>query len=98
MFGVETCSFLPYDQSNRCNLACQGQTRHGRLHPFGNECLVELLERPLDCRGTNGRTLENIFEIVVMVFVQPTNGEDFLRALELPVLKAIFPAVACLQR
>ena len=39
-----------------------------------------------------------IFEIVVMVFVQPTNGEDFLRALELPVLKAIFPAVACLQR
>ncbi len=58
MFGVETYSFLPYDQSNGCNLACQGQTRHGRLHPFGNESLVKLLERPLDGRGTNGRTLE----------------------------------------
>src|SRR5512140_2956604 len=46
MFGVETRSFLPYDQSNGCNLACQGQTRHGGLHPFGNESLVELLKGP----------------------------------------------------
>jgi hypothetical protein len=98
MFGVETCSFLPYDQSNGCDLACQGQTRHGGLHPFGNESLVELLKRPLDRHGANGRTLENVFKIVVMVFVQPTNGEDLLRALELPALDAIFPAVACLQR
>ena len=68
------------------------------LHPFGDGDLINFLERPRDRDGANGRTLENVFNIVVMVFVQPTNGEGLLRALELPALNAIFPAVACLQR
>ena len=31
----------------------------GGLHPSGNESLVELLKRPRDRHGANGRTLED---------------------------------------
>ena len=97
LFSVETRSFLPHDQSDRGDLARQSQTRHLRLHPFGNESVIEPLERALDSRGANGCTLEDIFQIVVMVFVQPADGQGLLRALELPAHDAIFPAVACFQ-
>jgi DNA-binding XRE family transcriptional regulator len=35
MFGVETHSFLPNQQSDRRDLARQGKTRHRRFHPSG---------------------------------------------------------------
>jgi len=97
MFGVETHSFLPDDQSDGGDLARQGQTCHLRLYPFGNESRVELLEGLLDSSAPNGRTLKEIFQIVVVVFVEPANSYDFLGALELPAHDAVFPTVACLQ-
>jgi hypothetical protein len=36
MFSVETDSFLPNQQSDRRNLARQGEACHGRLHSSGN--------------------------------------------------------------
>jgi hypothetical protein len=36
MFGVETDSFLPNEQSDRRNLARQGEPRHRRFHSSGN--------------------------------------------------------------
>ena len=39
LFGVETFSFLPKCQSDGRNLARQGQTRHRRLHSFGQQSL-----------------------------------------------------------
>jgi hypothetical protein len=36
MLGVETRSFLSYQQSDRRDLACQDKARHRRFHPSGN--------------------------------------------------------------
>ncbi len=97
MFGVETHSFLPDQQSDRSDLARQGETRHRWFHSFANQSRVELLERSGDSGGPNGCTLEDIFQIVVMILVEPADGCDFLGALELAKHHAVFPAVACLQ-
>ena len=47
-FSLLTSKSSPFFHSvkrNRCNLACQRQSRHGRLDAFGERALVELLER-----------------------------------------------------
>jgi hypothetical protein len=67
MFGVEAHSFLPDDQSDGGDFARQGETRHRWLHSFGKQSRVELLERSGDSGGPNGCTLEDIFQIVVVV-------------------------------
>jgi hypothetical protein len=36
IFGVETDSFLPDEQSDRRDLARQGEARHRGFHPIGN--------------------------------------------------------------
>src|SRR5882724_7270625 len=95
--SVETHSFLPHDQSDGGDLACQGQTRHRWLHLFSNQRHVELLERPDDSCRPNGRTLEDIFQIVVVVFVEPADSYDFLGTLELATHHAVFPVIACFQ-
>src|SRR5712671_5429536 len=95
--SVEMHSFLPHHQSDGGDLARQSQTRHRWFHPFGNQGRVELLERSGDSGGPNGRTLEDIFQIVIMVFVEPADGHDFLGAFELAMHNAIFPAVAGFQ-
>jgi len=46
MFGVETNSFLPDEQSDRGHLACQRESRHVRLHASGSTSFVEIPERP----------------------------------------------------
>jgi len=46
MFGVETNSFLPDEQSDRGHLACQRESPHVRLHASGNTSFIEILERP----------------------------------------------------
>src|SRR5260370_833583 len=96
--SVETHSFLPHDQSDGGDLARQSQTCHRWFHSFGKESRVELLEGPIDSSGPNGCTLEDIFQIVVMIFVEPADGYDLLGALELATHHAVFPAVACFQR
>src|SRR5580698_1599560 len=54
--GVEAYSFLPDDQDDRCDFACQGQPCHLRLYSFADLSIVKLLERPClgggNCRGT----------------------------------------------
>ena len=70
MLGVETCSFLPDDQRDRGNLPRQGETSHRWLHPLGKQSLVKTVERSSGNASHGGRTLEDIFEVVVMVRIQ----------------------------
>ena len=44
--GVEAYSFLPDDQGDRGDFACQGQPRHLRLYSFADQSSVKLLQRP----------------------------------------------------
>src|SRR6266576_739247 len=98
MFGVETDSFLPNNQSNGRDLAGQGETFHGWFHPSGNSSLVEILERSggrsCSCRGA----LEDILQIVIMIFVQYADGQHLLGAFQLTTPATIFPAGVSLQR
>jgi hypothetical protein len=97
MFSVETHSFLPDEQRDRGDLPRQSEARHRWFHPLGNEGRVEVLERPGDSGGPNGCPLEEIFEIVVMVFVEPADGYEFLGAFDLAFHEAVLPTGAGLQ-
>src|ERR1039457_6269228 len=44
--GVEANSFLPDDQGDRCDFACQAQPRHLGPYSFADLSSVKLLERP----------------------------------------------------
>ena len=68
-----------------------------RLHASGDAGLVKVLERSHGRGGSRRCTLEDIFQIVIMVFVEPADGHDFLGAFELAMHNAIFPAVAGFQ-
>ena len=70
VLAVETRSFLPDDQSDRRDLARQGQTSHRRLHPLGQQTFVKLAQRSRGAAGPHGRALEDPFEIVVVVLIQ----------------------------
>ena len=76
MFGVETYSFLPDQQSDGRDLARQREARHRRLHPFGNQSGVELLERSGDGSGSGRRALEDIFQIVIVIRVEPADRQE----------------------
>ena len=56
--GVEAHSSLPYDQHDRGNFSSQGQARHLRPHPFGQQRLIEPLEWTRLGRGNDCRALE----------------------------------------
>jgi hypothetical protein len=58
MIGVEAHPFLPHDQRNRGNLACQRKTCHLRPDAFGQQSRVELLERTRLAGGDDRRPLE----------------------------------------
>ena len=90
MFGVETNSFLPDEQRGGRDLARQGEPRQVRFRPSGNTSLIEILERPSNSRRSRGCTLEDIFQIVVMVDVEPADGQNFLGAFELATDETIF--------
>src|ERR1700688_1932651 len=91
MFGVETNSFLPNDQGDGRNLARQGEARNRWLRASGNARLVEILERSAGSSRSRGRTFENIFQIVIMIFVQTPNGQEFLGTSELATHEPVFP-------
>src|SRR5664279_1369125 len=40
-FNLSAFSFLPDGQRNGCDLACQGEPRHGGLHALGQRTLIE---------------------------------------------------------
>ena len=87
MFCVETRASLPNQQSDGRDLARQGEPRQMRFHSSGN-----------GSSRSRGCTLEDIFQIVVMVDVEPADGQDFLGAFELATDKTIFSAGVRPQR
>src|SRR5580700_10842146 len=95
--GAQARSFLPNRQSDRCNLPCQGETRHRRPPPFGQKHSVKLLERSRPSAGGYRRTLEDIFQIVIVVFVQAPHGDSLPVSSQLPSHIAVFAAVVSLQ-
>src|SRR5215472_6069381 len=98
MFGVETHSFLPNQQSDGCHLARQCKSRHRRLHSAGQASFVELLEWSGDNRCPRGGALEDVFQIMVMVEVEAANGQDLFGSLELSSDETILPAGVGFQR
>src|SRR6202040_2396369 len=67
---VETYLLLPDDQRDRGNLPRQGQARHCGLPSLSQQSLVEIVERSSGGTGSHRRTLENIFEVVVVVRIE----------------------------
>jgi len=98
MFGVETNSFLPDQQSDGRDLARQGEPRQVRFHASGNARLVKVLERSRGGGGSRRCTLEDIFQVVVVVDVEPADGQDLLRTFELATDEAVFPTGVGPQR
>ena len=56
----------------------------------GIKSVFNISARSRDNPGQARRTLEDIFQIMVMVNVEPTRGQVFFGTLELPTQKAIF--------
>ena len=82
MFGVETYLLLPDNQSDGGDLARQGESCQIRLHSSSDTSFVEILQRPSCGSGSRGRTLEDIFQIVIMVEVQPADGQGLFGAFQ----------------
>ena len=85
MLGVEADSFLPDDQNDRCNFARQRQTRHLRPDALGHQGIVKFLERSGFAGRDDGCALEDIFEIVIVIAVEPAQRYWPLRGSQLPV-------------
>src|ERR1700722_13984107 len=90
MFGVETNSFLPDDQSDGRDLARQSEPRHRWLHPPGDQTGVELLEWSGNGSGPRRGTLEDFLQIVIVVGVEPANGHEFLGAFQPALYDSVF--------
>src|ERR1022692_5263278 len=97
LFCVETFLLLPKCQSNGRDLARQCQTRHLRLHPLGQQSRVEIMEWSRTTAGSGGRTLEDLFHLMVVISIQPTNLLGFLGALHLSAHKAVLRTVVRLN-
>src|ERR1700693_3094691 len=83
LFSVETFLLLPKCQSNGRDLARQCQTSHLRLHPIGQQSLVEIVERSRTTAGSGGRTLEDFFHLMVVVLIETTDLLRFFGTLHL---------------
>src|SRR5215472_16721877 len=81
MIGVEAHLLLPDDQCDHGNLPRQGQACHRGLPSLGQQSLVKIVERSGSDAGSHRRTFENVFEVVVVVFVETAQGYRSLRAL-----------------
>jgi len=66
--------FLPNQQSDGCDLARQGQARHRWFHAAGQASLVEFLKRSDGSSRSCGRALKDIFQIMIVIFVQSADG------------------------
>ena len=69
-----------------------------RLHPAGHTSLIEIFKRPAVTGRPGSRALENIFQIMVLVAVQPADGQGLFGALELSAFKTVFAARVSSQR
>ena len=71
MLGVEADSSLPDDQRDCSDFARQRETRHLWPDPLGNQSSVKLLEGPGLGGGDDGCPLENVFQFVIVIAVEP---------------------------
>src|SRR5215469_15479889 len=92
MFGVETYLLLPDDQSDGGDLARQGESCQMQLHSSSDASFVEILQGSSGGSRSCGRTLEDIFQIVIVVEVQPADGLGLFRSFQLATDEAVFPA------
>src|SRR3984885_3628032 len=97
ILSVETNSFLPDQQSDRGNFPRQRQTRHQWFHSASHHSGIEILQRSRGDRGSDGRTLKDIFQVMIMVAVEPSDRDGSLRSSNLSSHNAIFAAAASLQ-
>ena len=67
--GVETYLLLPRDQGDRGDLPRQGQAAHRGLPSLGEQSFIEIVHWSSRGAGSHGRTLKNIFEVVVVVSI-----------------------------
>src|ERR1700731_4330120 len=79
--GVETYLLLPNDQRDRGNLPRQGQARHRGLPSLSQQSLVEIVERSSSGAGSHSCSLENIFEVVVVIRIETAQCDGFVRPL-----------------
>ena len=84
LFGVEIDSFLPNRQSDCRHLSCQGETRHGRPHPLLQKGTIEIAQGTRASAGRDGSTLEEIFQIMIMVVIQTAHRDALPVALRFP--------------
>src|SRR5580693_746202 len=97
LFGVETFLLLPQCQSDGRDLARQCQTSHLRLHAFGQQSRVKIMEWSRTTAGPGGRTFEDLFHLVIVILIQTTQLLGFLGALQLSVNIAVLRAVVGLN-
>src|SRR5579863_539485 len=97
MLGVERNSFLPNDQSDRRNFACQGQPCHLRPNALGHQSRVKFLERAGLGGSDDGCALENVFQFVIVIAIEPAQRDRPLRRAQLPIDVAMISAAVCLD-
>ena len=68
------------------------------LHAFGEQALVEIVERSLAAAGHGRRTLEDGFQIMIMILIEPTQLLWFLGTLQLSSHVTVLRTVARLNR
>ena len=60
---------------------------HFRLHPLGQQSRVEIVERPRGTGGPGGRTLEDLFHLVIVISIQTAELLGFLERCNCPPTK-----------
>ena len=90
---VEVGSFLPHGQSDGGDLAGPCQTGHGRPHPLGNSCKIKILQRARTCAGRDGRSFEQILQVVIGIVIQTSHRDGFAVALQFAANPAVLTAV-----
>src|SRR4029077_10154568 len=93
LFDVETFLLFPKCQGDGRDLARQCQTRHLRLHPFGQQTRVEMVEGSPATAGPGGGPLASLFHLMVVISIQPTNLLGFFGALHLSTHKTVLRTV-----
>ena len=98
MFSVETFSFLPECQRDGRDLPREREACHIRLHPLGQQSLVEVLQWSRATTGAHGRTFEDLLHLVIVILVQTTDLLWLFGTLQLAIDITMLRAVVRLHR
>src|ERR1039457_1143779 len=96
-FCVEGFCLLPNCQSNGRDLARQSQTSHLRLHALGQQSRVKIVERSRATAGPGGRTLEDLFHLMVVISIETTDLLRFFGTLHLSANISVLRTVVSLN-